>query len=347
MTVVDLVLFAVGWTVGWVLFWRSRPLPAMVPAVRRRRSIVVPARNEEANLPALLSSLAPQLSPGDECLVVDDGSTDATAAVAVAHGARVVAAPPLPDGWTGKAWACHTGASEATGGLLVFLDADVTLAPDTLDRLDAATTADCLVSVQPWHRTVRPFEQLSVFFNVTALMGSSGFTAFGRRVRARVAFGPVLATTADGYRRVGGHAHPDVRRSLVEDIALRRLYADVALYTGKGAATFRMYPDGVRSLIQGWTKNIATGFGSIAWWFGVAVVAWIWSLAGSPFTSPWLYAASAVQVWVLGWRAGRFGPITAALYPVLLLFFLVVFLRSLALTALRRPMRWRGRVVSR
>ena len=75
------------------------------------------------------------------------------------------------------------------------------------------------------------------------------------------------------------------------------------------------------------------------------MVAWIWSLAGGPFTSPWFYAASVVQVWVLGRRAGRFGPVTALLYPVALVFFLAVFLRSVALTALGRPVRWKGRAV--
>ena len=79
-----------------------------------------------------------------------------------------------PDGWTGKAWACARGADalEARAcDVLVFLDADVRLdGHDVLDRLAAevATAPQALVSVQPWHRTVRPVEQLSVFFNITA-----------------------------------------------------------------------------------------------------------------------------------------------------------------------------------
>ena len=102
--------------------------------------MVIPARNEADALPALLASVLPQLGANDECLVADDGSTDATAAVARARGATVFAVPPVPDGWIGKCWAIHSGTERATGELLVFLDADVTLAPDALDRLDAATT---------------------------------------------------------------------------------------------------------------------------------------------------------------------------------------------------------------
>ena len=74
--------------------------------------------------------------------MVDDDSADRTAAVAAAAGARVVvAARSRPEGWTGKAWACHTGAEATTGDLLLFLDADTVLAPDALDGLLAAHEA--------------------------------------------------------------------------------------------------------------------------------------------------------------------------------------------------------------
>jgi 4,4'-diaponeurosporenoate glycosyltransferase len=67
---------------------------------------------------------------------------------------------------------------------------------------------------------------------------------------------------------------------------------------------------------------------------------------GGWITSPWFYAASAAQVFVLGRRCGRFGVLTAVAYPALVLFFLVNFARSVALTALRRPVRWKGRRVA-
>jgi 4,4'-diaponeurosporenoate glycosyltransferase len=106
-----------------------------------------------------------------------------------------------------------------------------------------------------------------------------------------------------------------------------------------------MYPGGVRSLVQGWTKNIATGAASVPWWAGLLVAGWIWSLAGGPFTSAWFYVASVAQLLVQGRRVGRFGVVSAVLYPLLLVFFLAVFLRSVVLTALRRPVRWRDRLV--
>jgi 4,4'-diaponeurosporenoate glycosyltransferase len=349
-------LFLAGWSCGWFLLWRSRRLPAARPAdtavARPSMAVVVPARDEERTLPTLLVSVLPQLRQGDVCVVVDDESSDATVAVAEAAGALVRSAGPRPGGWTGKAWACANGANAPdvlSCELLVFLDADVRLdGGDVLDRLAAevGVAPDVLVSVQPWHRTVRPVEQLSVFFNITALMGSTGFTALGRRVRSSLAFGPVLACRRAAYEAAGGHAHPSVRGAVAEDIALARRFRTVSLHTGWPDVSFRMYPDGLRSLVQGWTKNIASGAASVRWWFAALVVGWMWSLNGGWITSPWFYAASAAQVLVLGRRAGRFGLLTALAYPVLVLFFLVVFLRSVALTALRRPARWKGRLVA-
>ena len=353
----SVALFLVGWTCGWLLLWRPRPLPALsaVPTRRPPLTVVVPARDEEASLPLLLATVVPQLRTGDRCIVVDDESSDGTAAVAAARGAEVVATSPRPEGWTGKAWACATGAglAAANGGsgddVLVFLDADVRLErPGVLDRLSAEVGAAPagLISIQPWHRTGRPVEQLSLFFNVTALMGSVAFTALGPRVRPTLAFGPVLACRRAAYEAGGGHAHPSVRGAVAEDIALARRFPSVALFTGRPDVSFRMYPGGLRSLVQGWTKNIASGAASVRWWFALLIVGWLWSLNGGWITSVWFYVASAVQVLVLGRRAGRFGPASVLAYPLLVVFFLVVFLRSVALTLLRRQVPWKGRPVA-
>lgn len=347
----SLFAFLVGWSTAWLLLWhlvRPRPGPAAAPA--RTRAVVVPARDEEASLPALLDSVRPQLRPGDELVVVDDHSVDATAAVARAGGAVVVAAPPLPPGWLGKPWACQVGADATTAEVLVFLDADVRLADGALDRLDADEQAHpgALVSVQPWHDVRRPYEHLSLFFNLTALLGTGAVSVLDRRVarRPRAAYGPVLATARTAYRTSGGHAHPDVRGAVAEDLALARRYPAVQVRTGATWAVFRMYPSGLRALVQGWTKNIATGAASVPWWAGAGVVGWLWSLFGAPF-SGWLAVGLAVaQVWVLGRRVGRFGLVDAVAYLPLLVFFLAVFLRSVALTALGRPVRWRGRAVA-
>ncbi len=104
---------------------RTRHLPLSQPAERSRRtiSVVIPARDEAGRIGPCLQGLAsdPDLH---EVLVVDDCSTDATAATARAHGARVIAGEEPPPGWVGKPWALQQGLEAATGDVVVSLDAD-------------------------------------------------------------------------------------------------------------------------------------------------------------------------------------------------------------------------------
>ena len=93
------------------------------------------------------------------------------------HGfVRVVPAPDLPAGWTGKTWACHTGASVAAHGgadTLIFLDADVRVADGALDSVLAARRErGGVVSVQPRHVVRSAYERLSAIFNVVSMAGT-------------------------------------------------------------------------------------------------------------------------------------------------------------------------------
>jgi 4,4'-diaponeurosporenoate glycosyltransferase len=345
--------WVLGWAAGWLLLWRTRPLPTVTPDTfpsdtgRPAVAVVVPARDEAHALPALLPPLVAGLRPGDELVVVDDHSTDGTGEVAAGLGARVVTPPDLPDDWLGKPHACWHGALATTAPVLVFLDADVRPPADLLDRLGAAVTADptSLVSVQPWHVVERPSEQLSLLCNVTALMGVGAFSVLGDRVRPRAAFGPVMALHRSTYERVGGHADPVIRRMHTEDIGLARAVGRVHLHGGRPDVTFRMYPGGWPDLWRGWTRSLATGAGAAPWWALLGTLAWIWSLAAGWLVWPGLLALSAPQVWVLGRRAGRFSPWLALLYPIALAAFVAVILRSLWRRAWRRPVTWKDRAV--
>ena len=83
----DLLVFACGWLLGWCLLWRLRPLPPFDGTRRDAIAVVVPARNEADALPHLIPPLAAQLRTGDELVVVDDHSDDATATIAASGGA--------------------------------------------------------------------------------------------------------------------------------------------------------------------------------------------------------------------------------------------------------------------
>ena len=354
-------LVLAGWAAGWLLAGRLHRLPACpatgspanacpAPGGLGTVSVIVPARDEAANLAGLLPLLAGE---ADEIIVVDDESADTTAAVAAAHGATVVAARP-PAGATGKGWACWQGARRARGATLVFLDADTRPGPGFVaDLARAAQRSGGLVSVQPTHRTGRPVERLSAVCNTVAHLAGTGTGARpGSWWRRPVAHGAALAVPARPYLDAGGHAASAA--AVADDVALAGLLAGrgvpVATYAdaGAGRITVRMYPDGGRPLWQGWTKNLAAGAASQPPLRAALVGLWVTgglSAARRAGRDPAGYALFALQHAVLFRRVGRFGAATAAAWPVPLGAFVAMFAVSAARRLTGRPASWRGREV--
>ena len=356
MTTASLVFGVVALVLGVALIGRGRRLTA-VPRPSLSASIVVPARDEATRLPRLLTALGD--GGGAEVIVVDDGSRDGTAAVAAVGGATVVEAGPRPDGWTGKAWACARGAAVAGGEVLVFLDADVEPTAAGLDALVAAAShTGGLVSSQPGHRVERLHELASAGPALVTMLGAgTGALRQGRwRWRGPIAFGPAVAVSRTAYEAIGGH--DAVAGAVDDDLALARAAADagvpVLALLGDPLVRYRMYPDGVGRLVEGWTKNLATGAGNIprvrllacvAWVGGALGAAWQVVIGPTPVLALVLYAAFALQARVVLRRVGRFGPWPWLLYPMSLLVFLGLFLRSVDATLRKREVRWRGRRV--
>lgn len=358
--------WAAGWGAGWWLGWRLPRLGAgatVVPIDRSRDepavAVVVPARDEAASIGALLESLATQTRPAAEVVVVDDGSTDETAAIAAAAGARVVPAGEPPEGWAGKPWAQAVGVRSTTAPMLVLLDADVTLEPGALSALVREHAArGGLVSVLPHHRTERTYEQWSLPCNLVSLMGT-GAAAPGAAGRADGAFGPCMVTSRTDLDAAGGFA--SVAGEVIEDIALAAHYRaegmPVAALGGDDLVRFRMYPSGPGQLVEGWTKNMAAGATAVPWWRSALVALWVTAGLAGPLAAlrrrdrrgvaagitGWL--AFTAQFAVLGRRVGRFRWWAAPAHPVLLGGFAGLFARSARARWWRRSVTWRGRQV--
>ncbi len=358
-----LLLFGL-WCVGFLFLFRI-PLCRDDAAGREFPlfSVIIPARNEERNLPVLLGSLARQDISPSEVIVVDDGSTDQTARVAGDAGARVLSAKALPAGWRGKNWACFQGAEAAAGELLIFVDADTCFEDGGLRRLmNAYLDGRGVVSVGAYHDVERPYEQLSAFFNLVMTAGTGAFTIFGSRRKPSGLFGPFLMLDREAYFSVGGHAA--VKGEILENFHLagvfRRAKLRMRCYGGKGAFRMRMYPDGARSLIEGWSKAFASGAAQTPLPLLLMIVVWFMGCVTTPIFFVWgvchwslqavvlpgiLYGLFTIQIWSMLARIGSFRLCTSVLYPVPMVFYFCVFTRSVILVAFRKTVSWKGRQI--
>jgi chlorobactene glucosyltransferase len=232
-------------------------------------SVVIPARNESETIEAVVRSILTSSYGAFELLVVDDRSTDDTAAVVERLAAgnprvRLVRGEPLPDGWYGKPWACAQGAGAGAGELLLFTDADTRHEPELLGRAVAAMgreRAD-LVTVAPHQRCVTFWERL-VMPQIWLLLGLRYHPREvnrARRERDVIANGQFILTTREAYDAVGTHAA--VRHEVAEDLALAQSYLRhgrrIHFAFAERLMETRMYQS-LPQLVEGWSKNVYLG----------------------------------------------------------------------------------------
>jgi chlorobactene glucosyltransferase len=241
-------------------------LPLHAPMV----SIIVPARNEARNIERCVRSILGTGYEPVEVIVVDDGSTDGTGELARTAGfadARlsVISPPPLPDGWFGKQWACHTAAQMARGELLLFTDADTWHAPDLLARLVRARAGGdfAMLSVAGWQEMETFWERVVLpvpFFFLALLLGGTGAVERTRNPRRAIANGQCFMVTRTAYDAAGGHAA--VRDNVAEDLRIAQMFVAsgqrVGIRMGLEQLRTRMYAS-LAELIGGWGKNVYAG----------------------------------------------------------------------------------------
>ncbi len=234
-------------------------------------SVIVPARDEAESLGACLESLVAQSEPGFELgrewevIVVDDGSTDGTAALARQFAAvRVMEAPKLEDWFTGKNNACWAGAHAACGDTLLFTDADTVheLGDVSRGRREMEKHGAALLSYSPRQLTSGFAQRVLmplVFSELAVAYPPARVSADGDRTAA--ANGQFLMVRSADYFAVGGHKA--VGREVLEDVALARL-----LKRAGRRIRFRYAPDALATrmyrttpaMLEGWTKNLALLF---------------------------------------------------------------------------------------
>jgi chlorobactene glucosyltransferase len=374
------LLAAAPWLAAMLfVLWRVRKsrrldeYPATAPANAPLLTVIVPARDEAANIGRCVSSLVQSTYPSLDIIVVDDHSTDGTGQIAVDAGAgdsrlRVVRAPDLAPGWLGKQWACAHGASLARGRLLCFTDADTVHGPDLHTRsvsaiLDRSADVLSVAGMQElgtfWERLMQP----QVFALLFARYGGSEVVSRATRPEDVIANGQYMLFQRSAYEALGGHA--SVKGKIAEDLALailaKRKGMRVHIVHRRDQLRTRMYSS-LRALVRGWMKNVYAGgieslpparlwrvfyplilFAPIVAWLSPPAALLLWVLGyASDAVGAWAIATSVILVWwLIVYCAMARRPWFAILAPVGNLVLAYVFARSIARG---RSVEWKGRL---
>lgn len=289
-----------------------RRAPRRAPPGGTAVSVLIPARNEEANIGDAVRAVLASRDVDLEVVVLDDHSTDQTAAIvreiaATDPRARLELAPPLPEGWSGKQHACWVLSQRARHDLFLYQDADVRLAPDAVARL-AAFMADRprvgLVSGFPQELTATTGERLLIPMIHVLLLGYLPM-AFMRLFRAPgfgAGCGQLMMIRREAYEATGGHRA--IKRSLHDGVTLPPVVRRAGWWTDLVDATdiacCRMYR-GWAECWAGFSKNAGEGMAK-----PVALPVWTLLLAGGHLL-PW-----ALLVYALLAGDGAVLPLAAA-----------------------------------
>ena len=265
------LLPALPWVLPFLALPRlARRTPSLIdaqPESGRLVSVIIPARNESSTIGTVVASILATNYHPVELLVVDDRSTDDTAAIVEGISdarLRLIRGEELPNGWYGKPWACYQGYRAARGDLLLFTDADTRHAPELLGRAVGALINEeaGLVTVAPLQRCVTFWERVvmpQIWF-LLALRYQPASVNRARRERDVIANGQFILATRQAYEAAGTHAA--VRQEVAEDLALAQTFLRHGLKLHFAFAErlmeTRMYL-GLSHLIEGWSKNIYLG----------------------------------------------------------------------------------------
>lgn len=327
-------------------------------------SVLIPARDEERNIGAAIESAVSDRSADIEILVLDDDSTDATPRIVNEWAARdsrvrlITGAHHDPSRW-GKPQACAVLADAATAEILLFMDADVRLAPGAIGRIAAAfDSADhAMLSGVPAQKTEGLAEKIVVPLIQFILLGFLPLAEMrsSRRAGFGVACGQLLAVRRDAYRRTGGHRA--IADKVHDGMALARAMREAGYMTDladfSDLAVCRMYRS-TGDVIAGFAKNAHEGLGSpggiLPWtlllaggqclWLGLLPFA---ATGAAPVLPLALAGLSAYSTRVLLDVRFRQSPLGTAMHPFGVLALVLIQWYALVRRLIGRPVAWKNR----
>lgn len=253
-----------------VLRYRLTPPGVGAGEPRGLVTVVIPARNEEANIRDCVQSVLEQRYRPLEIVVVDDNSTDATGRILAETADRypelaVVKGEPLPPGWVGKNHAIYQGVARAKGEWYIFLDADTRMEPEAVARSVAlAVQRDlAMFSFLPHHQLISFWEKVvqPVVLGVVFAGAPPSLTEDPNSGVAG-AFGQFILFKRAAYEAIGGHE--GVKGEVLEDWRMaqkiKAMGLRVGLVEGQDLVRVRMYTS-FSGLWEGWSKNVFHGAG--------------------------------------------------------------------------------------
>ena len=291
-------------TIANLRVFARAPFPAK-GAAEPRVSVLVPARDEALAIGGLAESVLASRGVELELVILDDDSHDATSEIVRTLATadprvRLVRGAALPEGWCGKQHACHQLAAAARHEHLVFLDADVRLAPDGLARALAflGGRGVDLASGFPRQETGCVLDWLLLPLIHFILLGylPLGLARRDGRPGLAAGCGQLFVTRKDAYTRAGGHAA--IRASLHDGIKLPRAYRAAGLlsdlFDAGDIARCRMYATSA-DVWRGLGKNATEGIAAPG-----TILPFTLLLAGGAVLPPLLLAVGLWQGW-RGW----------------------------------------------
>jgi glycosyltransferase involved in cell wall biosynthesis len=373
------------WTIGCILalVWFSRLLDAALgmpkvadisrpewdrkpatPIGNPRVSIIVPARNEEENVAAALSTLLKIDYDNYEVIAVNDRSTDRTgdvmdrvAATPEAVGRlKIIHVTELPHGWLGKVHAMWSAANQATGDWLLFTDADVLFRPDVLTRAQAYAEAERADHLVLFPRMIMegPGERIMVaFFQTLFVFGHRPWKVADPKSKDHIGVGAFNLIRRRVYDAVG--TYEALRFEVLDDMKLGKIvknagYAQRNVY-GADLISLR-WVKGAMGMVNNLTKNFFAVL-SFQWWRLLLSAFALAFLNLTPFLGIWFahgwarlpYAVALASIFGIYVGMSWESDVPAyyfVLHPIGATLFVYILLRSMILTLARGGVVWRG-----
>ena len=335
-------------------------------------SILIPCRNEQEHIATCLESILEQKYSHLEILVLDDHSEDESAKILSRYANEhdsitIVQGSSLPEGWTGKNWACHQLYAASGGDVLLYCDADTQIGQDLIRDAVAELESRALgfVSIFPERKSTNVFDRW--IWSFTSWVIASWvplWLAYQTRVGVlAVGFGQFLMLRRNAYESIGGYEA--LRGNSLDDFEIaRRIQTagiDWRVYSSGGRLTTAGYRS-TKDALDGYGKSIFPALGGngltlLLAWLLLANVTWtpvilliLESLQWITITTDQLQLASfCVMAMLITWAAAavklRISTLTTLLYPIAITSVLYTAVTSY-LGIRRGTMTWKDRIIS-